>query len=140
MNGFQHRARVIHIRISSSRAGHRTLRQGTYLCISPQIHPQNVNVFGCCICSFSRKRMESRRRNQKLMINIGGFLLHCASGNSIKQHRQWSPSMACWSSDGVLAWPAGRPREYQHSLLVVPAQRASTPKDLRAHLCLAVLP
>ena len=41
--------------------------------------------------------------------------------------------MACWSSDGVLAWPAGRPREYQHSLLVVPAQRAS-----RAHLASAI--
>ena len=41
------------------------------------------------------------------------FALHCASGvqtdlssNSIQQHR-------------VPAWPAGRPREYQHSLLVV---------------------
>ena len=41
------------------------------------------------------------------------FTLHCASGvqtdlssNSIQQHR-------------VPAWPAGRPREYQHSLLVV---------------------
>ena len=41
------------------------------------------------------------------------FALHCASGvqtdlssNSIEQHR-------------VPAWPAGRPREYQHSLLVV---------------------
>ena len=48
------------------------------------------------------------------------FALHCASGvqtdsssNSIQQHR-------------VPAWPAGRPREYQHGLLVVPAQRAST--------------
>ena len=36
--------------------------------------------------------------------------------------------MACWSSDGVLAWPAGRPREYQHSLLVVPAQLSVLPK------------
>ena len=41
------------------------------------------------------------------------FTLHCASGvqtdlssNSIQQHR-------------VPAWPAGRPREYQHGLLVV---------------------
>ena len=41
------------------------------------------------------------------------FALHCASGvqtdlssNSIQQH-------------GVPAWPAGRPREYQHGLLVV---------------------
>ena len=24
--------------------------------------------------------------------------------------------MACWSSKGVSAWPAGRPREYQHGL------------------------
>ena len=44
-----------------------------YLCISPQIHPQNVNVFSCCIYKCSRRRMESRRRNQKLMINIVGF-------------------------------------------------------------------
>ena len=41
--------------------------------ISPQIHPQNVNVFSCCIYKCSRRRMESRRRNQKLMINIVGF-------------------------------------------------------------------
>ena len=41
------------------------------------------------------------------------FTLHCASGvqtdlssNGIQQH-------------GVPAWPAGRPREYQHGLLVV---------------------
>ena len=48
-------------------------RDHAYLCISPQIHPQNVNVFSCCIYKCSRRRMESRRRNQKLVINIVGF-------------------------------------------------------------------
>ena len=39
------------------------------------------------------------------------------------------PTHVCYIavvSYGVPAWPAGRPREYQHGLLVVPAQRAST--------------
>ena len=61
----------------------------------------------------------------------GGQPCRAIAYNSIEsQHGllviQWSPSMACWSSDIVPAWPAGRPREYQHGLLVVPAQRAST--------------
>ena len=41
-----------------------------YLCISPQIHLQNVYVFSCCIHKCSRRRMESRRRSQKLMIHM----------------------------------------------------------------------
>ena len=60
------------------------------------------------------------------------FALHCASGvqtdlssNSIEQHR-------------VPAWPAGRPREYQHGLLVVQgsisiACWSSKGTHLRAH-------
>ena len=56
--------------------------------------------------------------------------------------------MACWSSKGVSAWPAGRPREYQHGLLVVQgsismacwSSQPSVPQHthLQADICLAL--
>ena len=67
-----------------------------YLCISPQIHPQDVNVFSCCIYKCSRRRMESRRRNQKLMINIVGFFSRYTYHSLLVV--QGCISIAYWSS------------------------------------------
>ena len=70
------------------------------MCISPQIHPQNVNVFDAYFL---------------ITVRVG-------RANSLVE-------LPCWSSNGVPAWPVGHPREYQHDLLVVPAQRAFTFKN-----------
>ena len=65
------------------------------MCISPQIHPQNVNGFSCCIYKCSRRRMESRRRNQKLMINIVGFF---SNGVFFRRstHSGWTSRCLCY--------------------------------------------
>ena len=68
-----------------------------YLCISPQIHPQNVNVFSCCIYKCSRRRMESRRRNQKLMINIVGFFSRYTYELLISSVKQVPHEVGAWS-------------------------------------------
>ena len=75
------------------------------MCISPQIHPQNVNVFDAYFL---------------ITVRVG-------RANSLVE-------LPCWSSNGVPAWPVGHPREYQHDLLVVPAQRASTYASSCSHV------
>ena len=50
------------------------------------------------------------------MVHI--FTLHCASGVKTDRRRA-SGAKNSIEQHGVPAWPAGRPREYQHGLLVV---------------------
>ena len=81
------------------------------------------------------------------MVHI--FTLHCASGVKTDRRRA-SGAKNSIEQHGVPAWPAGRPREYQHGLLVVQgsismacwSSQPSVPQHthLRAHICLVFLP